>query len=427
MDNRPPPRPGQPDTGGAGTGTGTGGDPNNDNGNRRHHHHHHTQSKRSVFANRSRTLSSGSTRGAFGPMPIESAENHEDIYEMQAAAMKNNFRNINVNVGSGSGVNGPPVSQVTLGHAHGHGHGGIGSAKKLRSSRKLMDGNGNGMVHSTSHSSALGHSSHNDNSTASEKDLARIAAAAMNDEEANLGIYGSNNNTNSSHGHGDGDGHPLSKRSSTSDRVPSTTSNSNTRFMFSHHAPTFEDLKAAADKQAEISMFSSMATSPKAESRKLHREASANNINGMKYTGYGSNDQSWEDNGKGIGNGDTGTGSDNDNDNMSYDDTFGEPAEQSSIQQFLKTVFYDSDKPEFTSLQQTSWAVLLGIFMGIFTAFWGRAVEGSVEFVWSTLPAFLLEQGVFTDLDGALPLPHYIWICPAIFGGVSLNCYCYCY
>jgi len=76
----------------------------------------------------------------------------------------------------------------------------------------------------------------------------------------------------------------------------------------------------------------------------------------------------WEDNGKGIGNGDTGTGSDNDN--MSYHDaTFGEPAEQSSMQQFLKTVFYDSDKPEFTSLQQTSWEVLLGICMGIFTAF----------------------------------------------------------
>jgi hypothetical protein len=90
----------------------------------------------------------------------------------------------------------------------------------------------------------------------------------------------------------------------------------------------------------------------------------------------------------------------------------------------MRTVFYDPTKPEFTSLQQSSWAVLIGIFMGVLTALWSMAVEASVEFFWSTLPEFLLEQGIFTDLDGHLPLPHYMWICPAIFGGVSTTCTC---
>ena len=102
----------------------------------------------------------------------------------------------------------------------------------------------------------------------------------------------------------------------------------------------------------------------------------------------------------------------------SFDDEyfFDEP---SFFQQMFRTLIYDYTKPEFTSSHQNVWAAIIGIMMGIFTAVWGIAVEMSVEFVWATIPEYLLEQGVFTGLDGRLPLPHYFWICPAIFGGVS--------
>jgi len=42
-----------------------------------------------------------------------------------------------------------------------------------------------------------------------------------------------------------------------------------------------------------------------------------------------------------------------------------------------------------------------------------------VEFVWKYIPETLYEWGVFTDLNGSRPLPHYMWLCPAFFGGVS--------
>jgi len=43
-----------------------------------------------------------------------------------------------------------------------------------------------------------------------------------------------------------------------------------------------------------------------------------------------------------------------------------------------------------------------------------------MEIVWVKIPRYLLEKGIFTDLDGWLPLPHYMWMCPALLGGVSL-------
>mmetsp|Transcript_21179 Transcript_21179/g.29667 ORF Transcript_21179/g.29667 Transcript_21179/m.29667 type:complete len:1158 (+) Transcript_21179:71-3544(+) len=90
----------------------------------------------------------------------------------------------------------------------------------------------------------------------------------------------------------------------------------------------------------------------------------------------------------------------------------------SFFDEVLRSLFYDPDDPEFTSLQQNSWAVILGIIMGIFTAKWGQSIEYSIKIVWETIPNLLLKWGVFTDLDGRLPLPHYLWICPAICGGI---------
>ena len=87
--------------------------------------------------------------------------------------------------------------------------------------------------------------------------------------------------------------------------------------------------------------------------------------------------------------------------------------------QTLHRCVYDPAQPEFSSTQQFTWAVVLGIFFGVFTAVWGTIIEGCVEVVWVDVPERLLEAGVFTDLDGWLPLPHYMWICPAVLGGVS--------
>jgi hypothetical protein len=87
----------------------------------------------------------------------------------------------------------------------------------------------------------------------------------------------------------------------------------------------------------------------------------------------------------------------------------------------FRHVFYHPEFPEFTSLQQFSWAVILGIVMGIYTAVWKKIIEQCVDFVWQTIPGALLKWGLFTDLDGSFPLPHYMWICPAIFGGVSIE------
>ncbi len=80
---------------------------------------------------------------------------------------------------------------------------------------------------------------------------------------------------------------------------------------------------------------------------------------------------------------------------------------------------YHSQEPEFTSVQQYFWSTFIGILMGFFTAFWGELIEWCVEFTWKTAPEHLLEWGVFTDLEGSRPLPYYFVACPAVFGGVS--------
>ena len=83
------------------------------------------------------------------------------------------------------------------------------------------------------------------------------------------------------------------------------------------------------------------------------------------------------------------------------------------------TTVFDKENPEFSSLHQFTWAVILGTIMGFITAFWEIFIDYCVELVWVKTPALLLHWGIFTDLDGYFPLPHYVWICPSIFGGVS--------
>ena len=86
---------------------------------------------------------------------------------------------------------------------------------------------------------------------------------------------------------------------------------------------------------------------------------------------------------------------------------------------WFQYLIYHHHEPEFTTAQQYVWAILIGILMGVFTAIWGEVIEFCVEFTWKTIPEYLLEIGVFTDLEGSFPLPYYMVLCPAVFGGVS--------
>jgi H+/Cl- antiporter ClcA len=89
-----------------------------------------------------------------------------------------------------------------------------------------------------------------------------------------------------------------------------------------------------------------------------------------------------------------------------------------SVAGIIRWLFYNPFYPEFTSLQQFCWAVVLGVFMGIFTAGWKLLIDACVEFTWRTIPEKLLEWGFFTDLDGAFPLYHYMWITPGVLSGI---------
>jgi hypothetical protein len=84
----------------------------------------------------------------------------------------------------------------------------------------------------------------------------------------------------------------------------------------------------------------------------------------------------------------------------------------------IRIVFFNPVYPEFTSLQQFTWAVIIGIGMGFYTAGWKLLIESCVDFVWKDVPETLLDWGLFTELDGSFPLYHYMWIVPTIFGGI---------
>ena len=84
----------------------------------------------------------------------------------------------------------------------------------------------------------------------------------------------------------------------------------------------------------------------------------------------------------------------------------------------IRWLLYNPLYPEFTSLQQFCWAVVLGVFMGIFTAAWKLLIDTCVEFIWKTLPEKLLQLGLFTGLNGKFPLYHYMWITPGLLSGI---------
>jgi hypothetical protein len=315
--NRPPPRPGIADFHGTTKKSGNRSkrnllnDPNsNTNSNTNTYTgnanangpHQGGTTKRQQFSNRTRTLSSGSTRGAFGPITVKDAQKqHDEIYRVQNAAMTRNYRNINKN---DRNLNLPPVEVVT---------------ENLRD-EETGGGNGNG------------------------------------------GTHGNNGNNGNN---GNGNGHPLyrqhkeqpssqhqsrnaHKHQNPHERVPST--DSNTRFMFSHHSPTLEDLQLQAQKDREIQMFASMATNTD--------DHQANNMTD-KYAHYGSNNNnlnhSWDDHPGNITNNDTFSYEDqsyNDNGNGNGNDDENESQEEPSFfRDLYHQLVHDPNKPEFSSLQ----------------------------------------------------------------------------
>jgi hypothetical protein len=84
----------------------------------------------------------------------------------------------------------------------------------------------------------------------------------------------------------------------------------------------------------------------------------------------------------------------------------------------VRYMLYHPITPEFTSLQQFNWAVIIGIIMGVYTAYWKKLIDLGVDFFWQTVPVKLLEWGVFTDVEGSFPIFHYMWILPALLGGI---------
>ena len=370
-----------PNSGNANTNTG--------NANANGHQQGGNTNKRQQYSNRARTISSGSTRGAFGPITVNDAQKqHDEIYRVQNAAMTRNYRNINKNDRK-LNLNLPPVEVV--------------STDNLRDEE--TGGNGSGETHGNGHP-----------------------------------LY---RQPSSQHQHQQHQSRNAHKHQNPHERVPST--DSNTRFMFSHHSPTLEDLQLQAQKDREIQMFASMATNTNNDHHQVVNPMNMNMNMNDKYAHYGSNNNSlnhsWDDHPHqhlgNITNNDTFSYDDGDrsysNDRSNDNDHENESQEEPSFfRDLFHQLVHDPNKPEFSSLQQTIWAILIGIFMGLFTAGWGQAVEMSVDFVWVAVPGFLLEKGFFTDLDGGLPLPHYIWICPAIFGGVSdcllcFVCVVFCY
>jgi len=109
---------------------------------------------------------------------------------------------------------------------------------------------------------------------------------------------------------------------------------------------------------------------------------------------------------------------------LSRDDAFSDESTNLDSQEktrwkgFIAHFVYDKQNPEFTTVQQYFWSCMIGTLMGVLTAGWGWIIDFCVNFVWKTVPEVLLQWGVFTDVDGPRPLPHYMWICPALFGGV---------
>ena len=87
-----------------------------------------------------------------------------------------------------------------------------------------------------------------------------------------------------------------------------------------------------------------------------------------------------------------------------------------TLRGLARTFFFNPAYPEFTSLQQFVWSIIIGVAMGVYTAVFKYLIDGCVDFNWVAVPAFLKKVGFFTDRDGLFPMVHYMWLCPTFYG-----------
>lgn len=417
--------------------------------------------RRQLFANRMRTASSGSTRGAFGLLPVDaSAHNPEDIYEKQQQNIRarRNFIGNTSNIdttGTGTGtarMHGNTHNDRRHHNHHHHNHHNTVPHEHNNYSNHVQHGNKlNSFLNKRKAFHSPGESIDATNTNLFDSNtLANIVKGAqIHDEEqghvSNLGTGIGNagaaapNYSQSSSGLHHQQLHPLksSNYGSTNINGPSgNTMRINQNDYNDEDSPLnsdlFQNLPSPPYDMTQNQMFDFHNAQGGNSGGEMYDVAHAK----QQYYSYSTTNRHHQrhhqqqytaegmKNGNSMNNSSRSTQNSvnsRNNTNSSYDtedDGIDEPFDDSNLTWFQYLV-YNKDLPEFTSMQQNTWATILGIFMGAFTFLWGRLIEFCVEFTWKTVPEYLLEKGIFTDLDGKFPLPYYMIICPAVFGGVS--------
>jgi hypothetical protein len=337
-----------------------------------------SMNRRQVFSSRMRTTSHGSTRGAFGPLPVDaSAHNPQDIYKRQQQALtaRNN-------------IDGTDSNQHHL-------------------NRRNSTSNKKKAFHSPGQS--IGRE-------AGDK-LAQIVLDTMRmggtgDEE--MGRSGGHSRDQYNHDqqpyyhHASEQSHPLTSG------YPNDYDNVNHYNEF--QPPPYgdnrrEQLQGTGYDMSRSSLNYSYPSDRHPSDRDINM-ADAFAVADAKQRSYGGVDHSNNSNRKDEN-------YSNSSPEGNDEEIYGSDDEEEEILTWFQYLVYHKNKPEFTSVQSQTWAIILGVVMGFFTYIWGNAIEFCVDFTWKEIPEYLLEKGIFTDLDGRLPLPYYFIICPAIFGGVS--------
>jgi hypothetical protein len=423
--------------------------------------------RRQLFANRMRTASSGSTRGAFGLLPVDaSAHNPEDIYEKQQQNIRAR-RNFIGNTGTGTAAIHSNTHNERRHHQHQHQHQhhnylktgtGTGGNQQhmhhVQQDSKLNSfSNKKKAFHSPGESIDATNTNLFDNNTLADI----VKGAQIHDEEqgriSNLGTGTGTGNAvaaptynQSSTGLHHQQLHPLnsSNYGSTNSNGPNATSMTiNQNDYLDEGSPLNSDLfqnlpsppYSGVNQNQMFDFHNAQGRNNGGGGGEMYDVAHAKQQYYSSMTRHNHHQQQYISesmkNGNSMNNNHRSTENSvnsRNNSNSSYDtddDGIDEPFDDSNLTWFEYLV-YNKYLPEFTSMQQNTWATILGIFMGVFTFLWGRLIEFCVEFTWKTVPEYLLEKGIFTDLDGKFPLPYYMIICPAVFGGVSeQHSYCH--
>ena len=399
----------------------------------------------SQYSGRMRTASSGSTRGAFGLFPVDASElDPEDIYERQKERRKYLRNQATESSNSGPSGGGLDKSMAEPSNSGGGGANAVDLNKAQSQQRRKVFGSNN----YTSNPSAYQY--HSPSPSADKTQLNQIAMEAMNDEE--LGGVSNVNRLNvgslkNQHPLTSGYGKSLSPKSDDK-RVNTTNLNVNTNLTTSmttttSTTPVYHNSETTLASELRYSYGSNNMPDtnlnmgypqppgiynhqnnyfdhmdPPRSYQEYRSIPHQNRRNPNQINNYHDDPRQYINPNTGKVNDDPSesdysNGTSNGNESMYSND-----GDDEKITWFQYLIF-DDKKPEFSSLQQLVWAVILGAVMGAFTAYWGNFIEFCVEFTWKTVPEYLLEIGVFTDLEGKFPLPYYMILCPAVFGGVS--------